>query len=95
MTDNGSSLDRQELSDWLRERVAFYLDRPTAAIDPAVELAEYGVDSVYAISVISDIEDRLDEELDIEEVRQRPTIDALVDYLLAVVGRQPQEAEAS
>lgn len=94
MTENEISLDRGELGEWIRGRVAFYLDRPVDAIDPGVELAQYGLDSVYAISVISDIEDRIDEELNIAEVRQRPTIDALVDYLLTVTRRERTGTDA-
>lgn len=95
MTESGSFPDRGELSEWIRERVAFYLDRPAEAIDPAVELAEYGMDSVYAISVISDIEDRLNEELDVAEIRKCPTINALAGYLLTVAVWQRPEAEAT
>ncbi|NGO66948.1 acyl carrier protein [Streptomyces boncukensis] len=75
----GDSTD--EFRTWLTERVAFYLDQPAESIDPAVELAEYGMDSIYALSVISDIEDRLGMELDVGEVRQYRTVDALADYL--------------
>lgn len=75
----GTSAD--EFRTWLIERVAFYLDQPAESIDPTVELAEYGMDSVYALSVISDIEDRLHRELDAEEVRQHRTVDALVAHV--------------
>jgi acyl carrier protein len=75
-----------ELQAWLLDRIAFYLDKPADAIDPAVELARYGVDSVYAISIISDIEDHLQVEVDVAEARSRGTVDALTAYLLELVG---------
>jgi acyl carrier protein len=70
-----------ELRDWLVERVAFYLDRPAEGIDPDAELAEYGMDSVYALSVISDIEDRFEAEIDETAVRRYRTVNGLVGYL--------------
>lgn len=73
---------RGELQKWLLDRIAFYLDKPAENIDPAVELARYGVDSVYAISIISDIEDHLQVEVDVAEARSRRTADALTDYLI-------------
>lgn len=85
MSTNTSIPSSGELRTWLIDRVAFYLDRPADAIDPGAELAEYGMDSVYALSVISDIEDRLEMEVDATAVRQYQTINALVDYLCRLV----------
>jgi acyl carrier protein len=79
------AITRGGLQSWLLDRIAFYLDKPAGAIDPAVELARYGVDSVYAISIISDIEDHLQVEVDVAEARRRGTVDALTDYLLELV----------
>lgn len=82
-----TSVSRDELRNWLRARVAFYLDRPEEKIDPTVDLSRYGMDSVYAISVFSDIEDHLHIELDPGEARKHATIDALADYLHELVAR--------
>lgn len=76
---------RDDLQTWLLSRIAFYLDRPAEKIDPAIELGRYGVDSVFAISVISDIEDHLQLEVDMAEVRRRKTVDDLTDYLIDLV----------
>ncbi|GAA0276570.1 acyl carrier protein [Actinomadura nitritigenes] len=79
------TISHDELQMWLLDRIAFYLDRPTENIDPAVELARYGVDSVYAISIISDIEDHLQVEVDVAEARRRETVADLTAYLLDLV----------
>jgi len=79
------TISRSGLRTWLLERIAFYLDKPVDSIDPTVELARYGVDSVYAISIISDIEDHLQVEVDVAEARRRGTVDTLTDYLLELV----------
>lgn len=81
---NDSNMDVQravDLTDWLIERIAFYLDRPVDAIDPSVDLAIYGMDSLYAMSVISDIEDRLNLDIDTTTIRNYPTIKALGAHL--------------
>jgi acyl carrier protein len=78
-------ISRDELRMWLIDQVAFYLDKPAEGIDPGVELARYGVDSVYAISIVSDIEDHLQVEVDVAEARRRGTVDTLTDYLLELV----------
>ncbi|MFG2003429.1 acyl carrier protein [Spirillospora sp. NPDC048911] len=82
-----ATISNGELQTWLIDRIAFYLDKPIESIDPAVELARYGVDSVYAISIISDIEDHLQVEVDLNEARRRETVDALTDYLLDLIAR--------
>jgi acyl carrier protein len=80
------TISREDLERWLLDRIAFYLDKPADGIDPKVELARYGVDSVYAISIISDIEDYLQVEVDVAEARRRGTVDSLTSYLFELVG---------
>lgn len=91
-TNNTSTV---ELRQWLTERVAFYLNQSTESIDPDVELAEYGMDSIYALSVVSDVEDRLLMELDAEAVRQHRTINALVDYLRQLIADSPEQPKTA
>jgi acyl carrier protein len=73
---------RSDLTDWLTERFAFYLERPVDSIDPTVDLAAYGMDSLYTLSVISDIEDHLNLDIDTASIRDYPTINTLADYLM-------------
>lgn len=82
---NSQTVSRDELRAWLAHRIAFYLDRPAANIDPTVELARYGMDSVYTISILSDVEDHLQAEVDLTEARSHRTLDDLTDYLLDLV----------
>lgn len=49
-----------ELSAWLIDRVAYYLDCPASDIKPDVNLTQYGLDSVYALTLSGDIEDELE-----------------------------------
>jgi acyl carrier protein len=71
-----------ELRTWLVERVAKHLNRSADQIEPHVPLAEYGLDSVYALAVCSEIEDHLGLVLDSTVMWDYPTVDALCAFLL-------------
>jgi acyl carrier protein len=80
-----------DLSDWLAERVAFYLDREPDDIDPTVPLAEYGVDSVYVVSVFGEVEERFGLVVEPTAAWDYPTLEALAEHL---AGRLAAEAPA-
>ena len=71
----------RSIERWLIERVAFYLERPLSAVDPAVPLAEAGFDSVSAVSLCGDVEFEWDIDADPMLVFDYPTIDALADFI--------------
>jgi acyl carrier protein len=82
MTQNASDVD---IRDWLRTQVASYVDLPPEEIAFDVPLAAYGVDSVYALTVIGDIEEYLQVVLDPELIWEHPTIEALATVLRMIV----------
>ena len=47
---------RNPVLRWLTSRVAWHLEVPTHAIDPAIPLAEMGVDSVRELGLVGDVE---------------------------------------
>ncbi|HEV7710357.1 MAG TPA: acyl carrier protein [Asanoa sp.] len=53
-----------DLEQWLVERVAFYLEVRPEAVDPDATLVELGLDSVYAMTLTGDIEERFDIEVE-------------------------------
>ncbi|WP_326647766.1 MULTISPECIES: acyl carrier protein [unclassified Streptomyces] len=53
-----SGLTAPDLEQWLTERVAFHLHRSADEIDPTTPLADYGIDSVAAIGICGEIEER-------------------------------------
>ncbi|MFF0543652.1 acyl carrier protein [Nocardia thailandica] len=69
------------IRDWLVDRVADYTDRAPHQVDPAVPLAELGMDSVSAVSLCGEIEDRWCLDVDPTLVFDHPTIDAIAAYL--------------
>ncbi|MER6915971.1 acyl carrier protein [Streptomyces sp. NPDC000594] len=72
----------ESLSGWLSDRIALYLKRSPAEIVPSVPLAEYGLDSVAALSLCGDIEEDFDLVLEPTVAWDYPTIDALAGHLV-------------
>ncbi|MEV0335543.1 acyl carrier protein [Nocardia sp. NPDC050717] len=69
------------IQDWLVERVADYTDRAAHQVDPSIPLAELGMDSVSAVSLCGEIEDRWYVEIDPTLVFDYPTITAIAGFL--------------
>ncbi|MFD1658315.1 acyl carrier protein [Streptomyces caeni] len=72
----------ESLTMWLAERIALYLKRQPAEIDPDVPLAEYGLDSVAALSLCGDIEDDFDLVMEPTAAWDYPTVHALAGHLM-------------
>ncbi|MEV6029437.1 acyl carrier protein [Streptomyces sp. NPDC052036] len=81
-----------EIRAWLIERVAYYLELPTENINPELELAEYGMDSVYSMSIIAEIEDHLGVKIDEMAAWKYTTINALVEYAENLISEPVQSA---
>ncbi|TCJ93546.1 acyl carrier protein [Nocardia alba] len=71
--------------DWLIERVADYTDRAPHQVDPTIPLAELGMDSVSAVALCGEIEDRWLLDIDPTLVFEYPTIAAIATYLTAEI----------
>jgi acyl carrier protein len=69
------------LRGWLITRLALYLDRPAESLDEHTPLAEYGMDSVTALSLCGDLEDEHGLIVDPSLVWDYPTIAAIVEHL--------------
>jgi acyl carrier protein len=96
MTNDLIQLPRERreraLREWLTVRLARYLGRQD--IDPHVPLAEYGIDSLVALSLYGDLEEELDLPVDVTVVLDYPTVDALARHLSQQVeglDAEPQE----
>jgi acyl carrier protein len=88
MTEGVALRGRAELRSWLLERVAFYLDQPTETIDPGVPLTDYGMNSIYAVSVVADIEDRFGVEFETIPTWSHPDINLIAEYVEKVLAEQ-------
>lgn len=70
-----------EIHAWLSERIAFYLEVPADVVDPSVKFVEMGLDSVYALTMCGDIEDRFELTVEPTIAWDHPTVDALAAHL--------------
>ncbi|MER6977464.1 acyl carrier protein [Streptomyces carpinensis] len=71
--------------DWLLDRLSLYLRRAPDTIDPTVPLAEYGMDSVSALSLCGDLEDEFGLDVEPTLLWDHPTVASLTGYLCAVL----------
>jgi len=84
--------NRRPILRWLTARLASYLEVPATAIDLMVPLAEMGVDSVHAISLVGDVEAHFDIEVDPTMVFDYPTLSNIADYIATTVDEQQMAA---
>jgi acyl carrier protein len=81
---------RRPIQRWLTTRLGSYLAVPEAAIDPQVPLAEMGVDSVHAISLVGDVEAHFDIDVDATLIFDYPTLSHIAEFIHnAVAARRP------
>lgn len=76
------------LKTWLAGRVAEYVRLTPDQIRSDIPLADYGLDSVYALTLNADIEDYLGLALDNALMWDHPTIDALSEVLIDLLARE-------
>jgi acyl carrier protein len=77
----GEAVPNRDLHRWLTERVADYLQRPPAEIDPMVKLRTYGLDSIHALSLCVDVEEAVGLLVEPTLAWDYPTIDAIAAHL--------------
>jgi acyl carrier protein len=85
--------DRRATLRWLTARLASYLEVSAAAIDPMLPLAEMGVDSVHAVSLVGDVEAHFDIDVDPTMIFDYPTLSHIAGFIGTAVAEQ-QEAVA-
>jgi len=78
-----ADVSADSLRAWLIDRVAAYLQCSPDTIRPDTPLADYGLDSVYALTMCADIEDHLGIDLEPTVMWDNPTVDALTEAVLA------------
>jgi acyl carrier protein len=82
------AIDQQTLVDWLLGQVGFYLEIAAEKIDPNGKLVEYGLDSVYALSLCGDIEDEYGIEIEPTLAWDYPTVNAIAGFLTTRLGER-------
>lgn len=75
------TFDEAEFCNWLIERLATRLKRDPSAIDADTPLADYGLDSLYALAIVDDIEEYLGIAIDATMMWDYPSVAALASAL--------------
>ena len=76
----------KEIREWIVDRVARELSVKAAEIDVDAPLSRYGLDSVAAVHLVSDLEEWLKVDLDPTLPYEFPTASALARHLTTVDG---------
>lgn len=84
--------NRRRILGWLTTRLASYLEVPTTAVNRMVPLAEMGVDSVHAISLVGDIELEFDIDVDPTLIFDYPTLARIAEFIGTAVAERQQVA---
>lgn len=69
------------ISTWITDRVAYYLRRPAAEIEPEVPLTAYGLDSIHGMSLCGEIETAFEVYVDLSVVWDIDTVAGLAKYV--------------
>jgi acyl carrier protein len=82
--------ERRSILRWLTTQLASYLEVPATAIDPMVPLAEMGVDSVHAVSLVGDVEAHFDIDVDPTLIFDYPTLAHIAEFIDEAIAEQPE-----
>ncbi|ALM17754.1 Phosphopantetheine attachment site domain protein [Mycobacteroides abscessus subsp. abscessus] len=69
------------LDDWLAGKIAGYLSITADQVDRDRSLADYGLDSVYALTLCGEIEDEFGLTVEPTLAWDYPTVDAMSGHL--------------
>lgn len=72
---------QNELKQWIVERIAAYCRLAPATIEEDKNFSDYGMDSVFTLTMIGEIEDRYGLELDPTAIWDNPSIGKLCTFL--------------
>jgi acyl carrier protein len=81
MGDAAAVIDRESVRQWLTGKIAEYRKLDAATIESDVPLANYGLDSVIAVTLTVDVEERYDLVLEPDTFWEYSTIDLLADLI--------------
>ncbi|MFL6335772.1 MAG: type I polyketide synthase, partial [Pyrinomonadaceae bacterium] len=82
----------EEICDWLVSQIAAELGTDPRQVSVQKPFAQYGLDSVAAVSLISDLEDWLGRELEPTLIWDYPNVESLARYLTGEMDARPTPA---
>jgi acyl carrier protein len=82
------SRTHRPIQRWLTTQLGSYLAVPEHSIDLSVPLAEMGVDSVHAISLVGDVEAHFDIDVDPTLIFDYPTLSHIAEFIHGAVAER-------
>ena len=93
MADEGDRYGPSALRDWLKERIAEYVQLKPEHIRCDVPFSQYGMESVYAFVICDEIEQHAGIEIDPTAVWDHQTIDDLAGFLVDRVAAREADGQ--
>ncbi|HET8662229.1 MAG TPA: acyl carrier protein [Micromonosporaceae bacterium] len=81
MSQAGADAIQAELQEWLCVHLAIHLGVPGGRIDPAERMSAYGLDSLKAVAMLTEVEQRMGFEIDPSVLWDHPTVAAFTRFL--------------
>jgi acyl carrier protein len=78
---------------WLSARLAVALGVSTPTLDPLVPLADMGVDSVHALSLVGEIQAQFDIDVEPTLIFDYPTLSHIAKYISTAVAEQARQLD--
>lgn len=76
-------ITREEIQNWLREKIAEKIKTTASAVAVDVPFTNYGLDSILIVTLVDELEEWLHTSLDPTIFWEYPTIEILTDWLLS------------
>ncbi|MEU4243565.1 acyl carrier protein [Actinoplanes sp. NPDC026619] len=87
MSPSRTAAIEADLQEWLCQELAARLEIPGGRIDPAEPMSAYGLDSLRAVAVLTEVEEHVGFEIDSDVLWDHPTVADLARYLAARMDR--------
>ena len=80
-TQTPKKTDIPAITEWITQRIAHVLEIEINEVDPQLQFADMGIDSVMAVSLVSELEKHLEREFEPTLLYTHPTIAELAAFL--------------
>lgn len=75
------SMKSDEISNWIRNRIAVDIGKDSSEVDPEVTFDRIGIDSLALLGVLGDLAAEMDIEIETSVLFDHPTIASLSAHL--------------
>jgi len=81
MSPSSNAATQAQWQEWLCAHLAVALKVPEGKVDPTEPMSAYGLDSLKAVAVLTDVEERIGFEIDANVLWDYPTVATFARFL--------------